>query len=583
MSLSFRRVSLSDPTLPPFIALSYAWGDLSDTVSLRVSGCTLSVTRELRTILQCLFTTHSHSIFWIDAMCINQQDLNERAAQVALMCNIYSQATYVLAFLTPLPDPVDVGLNFLEQVAANPHLHYEPSLSPHVTVDGLSVLSETFRDSLIAFFAAPWWTRVWTVQEFVLAKKVVFQCGSRLADAEMVIRAFSSLKDHERNCCWSARRATDGYARGFLDYPSSVHNGLSIYTATLRMDKLGIIMNPENHGIKDLLDVMGLFRTRKCSDARDRVFGMLGMRINNQDSKHLIQADYRISTGSLYLNLSMAMIEKSQTLDVLSHATQCSFVQRRTPGLPSWVPDWDAIVDDSYLLVYQSRVELMRLYKASGNTKPMWKPDTSGLITTQALRIGEVAATSPGYPASPSSTSEGAFVEKWRQIAGLPSKNASQSESNENEEVARELAFQIMICGDLAPGDWMDDHTMYTKAYKTWHTWFTHPDPTFLAPETREAAREFDILLQVASLGRCFFVTKDGTWGFGPEATQPGDSVVIMPGGKVPYVLRRSKQVVVDGADVWAHEVLGDAFMRGVMLAERFEPETPEMEQIRLV
>lgn len=576
---------MSDPTLPSFIALSYAWGDRSDIVPLSVSDRTLSVTKELNTILQCLSTTNSHRLFWIDAICINQEDLNERAAQVALMCDIYSRATYVLAFLSPRSDTVDLGLDYLEQAAANPHLHYEPSLSPHITVDGLSVLSEIVRDSLIAFFAAPWWTRVWTVQEFVLAKKVIFQCGNRLIDADMAMRAFSNLKDHERNCCWSARRATDGYALGFLDYPSGAHNGLSVYKATLRMDNLLIIMNPNNHGINGLLDVMGLFRTRKCSDPRDRVYGMLGLRINNQDSKHLIQPDYRITTALLYQELSMAMIEKSQTLDVLSHATQRSSIQGKTPGLPSWVPDWDATVDDAYHLVYQSRLELMRLYKASGDTKPIWELDSLGYIATQALPIGVVATTSPGYPVSPSSAPEGAFVETWRQLAGLPSNNTVQSDLDQQETAARELAFQVMICGDLAPSDWMtsNDRTMYTKAYKTWHTWFTHPNPANLSPETRELAREFDILLQVASLGRCFFVTEDGTWGFGPEGTQPGDSVVIMPGGKVPYVLKRSKLVSANGGDVWAYEFLGDAFMRGVMLAELFSPETPEMEEIILL
>src|SRR6478609_7161571 len=82
--LCFKRVSLSDPTRPPFVALSYAWGDLNDTLPLDVSGQTIAATRNLH-VLDCLLASHCNELLWIDALCIAQQNPQERASQVAMM------------------------------------------------------------------------------------------------------------------------------------------------------------------------------------------------------------------------------------------------------------------------------------------------------------------------------------------------------------------------------------------------------------------------------------------------------------------------------------------------------------------
>ena len=96
------------------------------------------------------------------------------------MGDIYSDAEYVLAFLSPLSEPFDIGLDYIEFTARDTRIHFDPSMSPHLKVQGLNSSDERLRDSLVAFFTAPWWTRVWTVQEFLLAEKVIFRCGDRL-------------------------------------------------------------------------------------------------------------------------------------------------------------------------------------------------------------------------------------------------------------------------------------------------------------------------------------------------------------------------------------------------------------------
>ncbi|RSL86579.1 hypothetical protein CEP52_015787 [Fusarium oligoseptatum] len=548
--ITFEQVSLSDPNFPSFVALSYVWGDLEDTLPLRVSGEVIPATRNLHVILQCLSSANFDQFLWVDALCINQNDLLERAAQVALM-----GAFLILDWI------------FLQEAARDSELHYEPSLSPHISVNGLTASSESLRDSLISFFAAPWWTRVWTVQEYALAAKVIFQCGNRKMEGSVVLTAFRNLATHERNCCWAARRAADGNARGFLDYPSEANNGLTLFKATLRINNLNSIVNSEAFGVQDLLDATSLFRTRQCWDPRDRVFGLLGLHLKDDNLQKMLPTDYTISTALLYRNLAMAAIENSQTLDVLSHVLHRPSIHKRTPGLPSWVPDWDALMDDDYHLMYTERTDKLRHFSASKDLKPKWILHDSGLVTTHGLQFAKIAATAPGYPDPDSTIGGKQLLEKWRQLSGLPQEPIA-APNGDSDESKREWAFQRSLCGNVTLSQWADHSCNHTAAYNTWHSWFTHPEPASLPEDARSTAREFDFLVQIASLGRCFFVTEDGDMAFGPELAQAGDVVFIIPGGRVPYVLRR-----VDSSEgqVSTYEFIGDAFVDCTMVGEKVE------------
>jgi hypothetical protein len=329
-------VSLKDSALPQFVALSYVWGDLEDVLPLPISDSTISATRNLHSVLDGLSASHFDHLLWIDALCINQNDPKERASQVALMGDIYSQAEYVLAFLSPDGQRFDLGLNYIEEAARNPDVHFEPSLSPHLKLQGFDATDKILQDSLIGFFAAPWWTRVWTVQEFLLARKVVFQCGGRLMDASVVQKSCRAWIHHANSCCWAARRPIDGNVHGFLDNPSEDNDGLTIYTATLRMKHLMDIADSARLYTTDFLAAISLFRIRHCSDPRDRAFGFLGLRLPGIDIRNKLTIDYTVPTSVLYRDLAMALIEESQTLDVLSHVLHDSSVEKHTSDLPSW-------------------------------------------------------------------------------------------------------------------------------------------------------------------------------------------------------------------------------------------------------
>ncbi|KAK6824580.1 hypothetical protein PG987_012074 [Apiospora arundinis] len=88
-------------SLPDFEALSYVWGDPTAREEILLEGERISVTQNLYFALKGLRHRYSDRIMWIDAICINQSDFQERQAQVAQMDVIYRQATGVVVWLGP--------------------------------------------------------------------------------------------------------------------------------------------------------------------------------------------------------------------------------------------------------------------------------------------------------------------------------------------------------------------------------------------------------------------------------------------------------------------------------------------------
>ncbi|KAI8225327.1 Heterokaryon incompatibility protein 6, OR allele [Colletotrichum sp. SAR 10_96] len=84
----------------PYEALSYAWGSTDQSETITANGQILHVTKNLYSALEHL-RQKENRILWIDAICIDQTNLQERGHQVGQMSDIYRQADQVLVWLGP--------------------------------------------------------------------------------------------------------------------------------------------------------------------------------------------------------------------------------------------------------------------------------------------------------------------------------------------------------------------------------------------------------------------------------------------------------------------------------------------------
>jgi hypothetical protein len=102
------HAELGDGKIPPYEALSYVWGSVTDTTHrLICSGQHVSITRNLNEALLHLRYTDRVRVLWVDAVCVDQSNVSERNHQVCQMGEIYQQASQVVVWLgagDPLED-----------------------------------------------------------------------------------------------------------------------------------------------------------------------------------------------------------------------------------------------------------------------------------------------------------------------------------------------------------------------------------------------------------------------------------------------------------------------------------------------
>ncbi|KAF2230936.1 hypothetical protein EV356DRAFT_519300 [Viridothelium virens] len=166
---------------PPFAAISYEWGGPDQTRPIFIGGRVMGVQPNLWDCLQALcgciqsnqnLPTH----FWIDSICINQKNGSEKTNQIRLLDDIYQSATCVISWLGKTP-----------HARAMEHLIDRSTSREDIWV----------RSDLHHLLNATYWTRMWIVQEVVLAQMWWILCGDRLMDGDQLIDFYSRRPRHQ--------------------------------------------------------------------------------------------------------------------------------------------------------------------------------------------------------------------------------------------------------------------------------------------------------------------------------------------------------------------------------------------------
>jgi len=153
-------------------ALSYVWGNPSKTCPIIIDECVFWVTESLNAALERLQEYDRILLLWVDAVCINQADLEEKSAQVQQMDKIYGMAQLVLGWIGPAADGSDVALKALNYVGKachdmpdGPALEERRQFFDEILSKDPSVLETEFPTAQVAaIFIRPWWTRIWVCQ-----------------------------------------------------------------------------------------------------------------------------------------------------------------------------------------------------------------------------------------------------------------------------------------------------------------------------------------------------------------------------------------------------------------------------------
>jgi hypothetical protein len=175
---------LEDAVKNEYACISYVWGDVTVTRPISIYDEQLQITTNLANCLYHLRDPQDAVVLWIDAICINQDDLDEKLFQVALMKEIYSRGSTVFIWLGAPPDPYSVKLDpfgFIHHFADNMHYHDLPGFYKDGT--GAMVFQEneefmTLWDDFLLVSKSTWWSRAWTVQETILPRNSIVMYGT---------------------------------------------------------------------------------------------------------------------------------------------------------------------------------------------------------------------------------------------------------------------------------------------------------------------------------------------------------------------------------------------------------------------
>lgn len=529
----------------PFMALSYVWGDASDRLDVAVAQSTdapakrLSVTANLAEALGHLPYADSHIVLWVDAVCINQQDLDERARHVSLVAEIYASAERVLAWTGPSAPGSNVAVNLLHRIADSVDLDLDPgSRAPRPRpresqwTRESGAASAYFRllldervalpwdgpesQALEAFFHRPWFERLWARQEIALgAADAVLLCGAssiawaKFARAAVFLDRKAKDPRHPRFRRWTARTA------------------LVADTAAPRVSGLGHLLRQ--------------MQRTGCADPRDRVYGVLG--ILPPAARGLaarIAPDYRKPVVEVYKELVLAEMEVTRRADLVS---ECRRADSTCPGRrPSWVPDWTVrrerdLWPTPQCADGQSAVSACVVDGGQGLA-------IKGVLAATVVDVVPMAVARSAAPQEPILPSVVALIHEV--AAKLHLSDGPGYRPSRADGMLEALCYALSggcLADDMA--DEMRDATTPSLAQFQRLIRFALDTTVGYASPATEPSRDVmtDVFLCVGSMVRAceetaLLITEEGFVGAGPALTRPGDQISVMLGCMRPLVLR---------------------------------------------
>ncbi|KAF2997810.1 hypothetical protein E8E14_005770 [Neopestalotiopsis sp. 37M] len=373
-----------DESTGSYAALSYVWGDATETTPIQINDKTMDIGINLRTALFNLRDLRDPITLWADAICINQADIIECSQQVAIMGEIYRRATKTIIWLRDqVEGETERAFDLLHKLAAHAEAHREKYSSSrserpsdpkdliHLTNQPLSLLERTevpeeferyrYDQTIIHVLQSEWWRRSWTTQEILLATKATVVIGTHHIDWDEM--CFGG--NHGVNLgIWSTLKL--GVTHDTLIKPYlSVQQTEAMYR------------NSTESPAKLLLELMIQCQFRGAKKPQDKIYSLLGLvtktsppgidqgQTPKTTSLLGIRPDYTLLEGSVYSNFAYQMMYETGSLDILGACAAAAtpeylisnlladFLEKidaenthsshLSLQLPSWVPDWSMV------------------------------------------------------------------------------------------------------------------------------------------------------------------------------------------------------------------------------------------------
>ncbi|KAI1126505.1 HET-domain-containing protein [Nemania abortiva] len=527
---SFSTICLDEDSIPEFTAVSYTWDHPAIPVSsIAISNSpssSLSLSRTLHELFEELKAgghEHNGSALWIDALCIDQSNATERAAQVAIMDRVFSSARRVMVWLGPSTPGTTEAFRF---VNSTQHLSWPAGWDAIPDVEAGDVRAG-LEGVLSAILALPWFRRIWVVQEAALNRNVQVVCGSDSTGVSALQR-----------CILAAWKFVEDWEPFDAGEPAV----MGLWCATRLL------------AIRDEFLERGAVRCEKLlqqayccdsTDKRDAVFGFLGLvdkRLALPVPDYAVpvsdEPEYHAAVDRVYYDTAVALLCQGPSLDALALAGDAL---GRRDGVPSWVPDLRYICfEDPLTVVDQAHwdaggpmttsAELI----APGKLK-VWCSILDTVDTTCAVFKGEVP---DDQKAMRDVLALASRLLKEPKSTSSPSSPLA-TEDNGGEGEGKDDAWLDRLVSILTYGLGIDGKPIgpeYRGFFDEWLRWLqTSPaDADIVQIRGNAFYRTLNLRLDAWRV----FGTSRGIFCMGSREAEVGDKVCIVPGCRFPLLVR---------------------------------------------
>lgn len=567
VTCSFQYWCIDGMAKPRYETISYVWGDGNTRATIQLQGIAKDVTASSERALRRFRYTDRSRILWIDALCINQTDKEERARQVALMDEVYSNTTRNLVWLGDDNGTAAIAqdgiLKLVDAIRAETdnfknaqEVLYGGGKALRYSPSGISITLQAHEiEAILKFYSNGWFRRLWVVQEAALAQESVCYQGGVEVPLMDVLAAVS----------WMRHKT--------FHLPPPLVNAIGLLQSACTMcdiceRRTGIY--PNLKGRQRLVSILSDASAFETSEFRDHVFAILGLArlyCGLGGIPKLLEPDYTKSPVAVFRDAALYCIRETEDLDVLY------LVRHRLNGqslhaLPTWVPSWNQPYDNAKDAYYPNTTDVLTCSKEQTmkSTDLQWSNGdqlyVTGLVVeeVQACSIlmadnsvlGDILSMRLSEAVVYSFTLEDEeFQEDSLSQSGLPMTLTAGRNylgirwSLEGCELAS-TAYNELVQGNCIPD---------LESLDCREGWIT--DET-LASQFRRA-------MYTALTNRRLYATKSGKLGLGPQPMRPGDIIVVLYGCRLPVVLRRTDSIECQ------YEFVGTCYLYGIMDGEAVE------------
>ncbi|KAF7507382.1 hypothetical protein GJ744_010699 [Endocarpon pusillum] len=589
-------------TNPEYAAVSYCWGSPTSTCPVTCNGFSLAVSKNLGLALSSIRSLSSFPL-WIDQICINQDDLRERSAQVAFMRRIYSQAIETFAYLgEPDSDITNEACEVIKKISI-PVLHmshYQSDESDLTTLLRASVATvklavqhpyltkraydKDVRSALSRLIESTYFSRKWIIQEVVVSRPTFCLVGIHRFKWDPFISAI--LKQ-----------------RGSAKFQTEAKIAIKLWWLC------HLVIDFGHKRRSPLLTLLYYSPYFQAADPRDYVFALLGIA---SDSDDFPKPNYETAVEQVYHKISSCFIQQGKGYLML-HLVG---MRPTNNGLPSWVVDWRCF-DTFYPGKHYAS------FCAGGRDGRMELTPDALIIRACGKIVDHIVAVGDPFKAEQNlwdrlaqyiDNCTDTFAEFYegntghqaiqRDLASLISFDMRFDDRHPNRKLFtfNEDNCDLVRCWDLFALDdaslsqiWLMQGRYYLKNLqtglsKTAHRIGVHSlSRLFQWIQPGESPRllaEFEVIRGVHNtnaeenlLRWNFFkpttrpvMTQSCRLGLAPALTQKGDVVCVLFGANAPFILRPSN----DGT----YKIVGEAYVRDIMFGETLKDDRYPVQEI---